>query len=96
MYILGSDQALAKVAEAVAGGIHDENQDPVHVGIEIAENSLWKLERRSQIVGYEEAAVSQILARPESVRKNETVYSEGGNNLERGLTEFSVLKVPKE
>ena len=96
MYIFGSYQALAQIAVAVAGGVHDENQDPVHVGIEIAENSLRKLERRSQIVGYEEAAVSQILARPESVRKNETVYTEEGNSLERSLAEFSVLEVPKK
>ena len=44
MYIFGSDQALAKIAVAVSGGINDENQDPVHVGIEITEHSFWELE----------------------------------------------------
>ena len=76
MYIFGSDQALAKIAVAVAEGIDNQNQDAVHVRIEVAENSFRELERWSQIVGYEETAVPQILACPEAVRENETVYSE--------------------
>ena len=96
MYIFGSDQALTEVAVAVAGGVHDENQNPIHVGIEIAEHSFRKLERWGNIIGYEEAAVAQIFACPEAVGKNETVYSEEGNSLERGLPELSVLKIPQE
>ena len=96
MYIFGSDQALAKVAVAVAEGIDNQNQDAVHVRIEVAEHTFRKLERRSQIVGYEETAVPQILACPEAVRENETVYSEEGNCIERGLPELTVLNIPKE
>ena len=94
MYIFGSDQALSKIAVAVAEGIDNQNQDAVHVRIEVAENSFRELERRCQIVGYEEAAVAKILACPKPVRENETVYSEEGNGLERGLPELTVLKIP--
>ena len=101
MYIVkctffGSNQTLAKVAVAVAGGIDNQNQDAIHVRIEVAEHTFRKLERRSQIVGYEEAAVPQILACPKAVRENETVYSEEGNGLKRGLPELTVLKITKE
>ena len=96
MYIFGSDQALAKIAVAVAGGIDNQNQDAVHVRIEVAEHSFGELELWAEIIRDEKAAVPQILARPKAVRKNETVYSEEGNDLERGLPELSVLKIPQE
>ena len=96
MYILGSDQALAKIAVAVAGGIDNQNQDAVHIRIEVAEHAFRELERRSKIIGYEEATVPNILACPEAVRENEAVYSEEGNGLERGFPKLSVLKIPQE
>ena len=96
MYIFGSDQALTKVAVAVAGGIDNQNQDAVHVRIKVAEHAFRELERRSKIIGYEETAVPNILACPKAVRENKAVYSEEGNGLERGLPELSVLEIPQE
>ena len=96
MYILGSDQALTQVAVAVAGGIDNENQNAVHVRIEVAEHAFRELELRAEIIRDEEAAVPNILTCPEAVRENEAVYSEEGNCLERGLPELTVLKITKE
>ena len=88
-----SYQTLPQVAVAVAGGIHDEDKDAVHVWIEVAEHSFRELERRCQIVCDVEAAVPKILACPQAVRQCEAVDSEEGNGFERDLGELSVLKI---
>ena len=45
-----SYQTLTQVAVTVSGGVDDEDQDAVHVGIEVAEHSFGQLELGAEVV----------------------------------------------
>ena len=90
------DQALPQVAVTVAGRVDDQHKDPVHLRIEIVEDSFRELYLGAEIVSDKQAAVTDVFACPKAVRKSETIDSIEGDDSERCLCKLAVLKISKK